>query len=199
MKLKNDEQDWIDAFKRGDDQALSYFFNLHHKSLRYFASRLIQDEEEAEDIVSACFVKLWNGDHSQVTSLQNIKAFLYISCRNACLDYLKKIKTKTAAQELYYKQSEQSEESVLSKIIESEVVEMLAGEIELLPDKCREVFKLIYFEHKKPDEIAAELGISPKTVSAHKTKAIELLKASILKKGLSNALFTAFLLFLDLH
>jgi len=199
MKIRHDEQYWIDAFKRGDDQALSHFFYLYHKSLRYFATRLVQDEEEAEDIVSACFVKLWKGDHEQVKTLQNIKAFLYISCRNACLDSLKSLKTKTAAQERYYQQLEQSEEPILRKIIESEVMEMLAHEIELLPDKCREVFKFIYFEHKKPDEIAAELGISPKTVSAHKAKAIELLKASVLKKGVNDALFLAFLLFLNKH
>jgi RNA polymerase sigma-70 factor (family 1) len=199
MKAKHDDQYWIDAFRNGDERALSHFFELHHKALRYFATRLIQDKEEAEDIILMCFSKLWNGDHHEVTSLQNVKAFLYISCRNACFNYLKKLKTKSAAQELYYKQLEQSEESVLNKIIETEVVAMLAQEIAHLPEKCQEVFKLMYFDHKKPDEIAGELGISVKTVSGHKAKAITLLKASILKKGISDALFLAFLLFLDNH
>jgi len=164
-----------------------------------FGRERIQDKEEAEDIILDCFAKLWNGDHAQVYSLQNIKAFLYISCRNACFNHLKKLKTKTAVQEEYSKQLDYSEESVLNKIIETEVVELLAQEIEHLPEKCREVFKLLYFDHKKPDEIARELGISVKTVSGHKAKAIEILKSSVTKKGISNTLFLALLLFLDNH
>ncbi len=198
-KVKHDEQYWVEAFRDGKESALAHFFELHHKALRYFATRLIQDKEEAEDIILDCFVKLWNGDHTEVHSLQNVKAFLYISCRNACFNYLKKLKTKTAAQEQYFKQLTLSEESVLNKIIETEVIEMLAAEIEYLPEKCREVFKLMYFDHMKPDEIANELGISVKTVSGHKAKAIELLKSAILKRGINDALFLAFLLFLDNH
>lgn len=195
-KGKEEENHWIEAFGKDEEKALAYFFDLHYKSLGYFANRLVHDNFQAEDIVAECFVKLWRGDRKNQNA-DSIKAFLYISCRNACLDYLRHLKVKTTVQQIYFNELEKSEETILANIVESEVMDMLAVEIELLPEKCREVFKLIYFDQKKTDEIARELGISPKTVRNHKAKAVELLKAAVLKKGLSGVMYLAFQLFLN--
>lgn len=192
-KATENEQYWVEAFRNGDEKGLTYFFELHYKSLQYFASRLIQDQMQAEDLVAECFVKLWKRER-EVHNAGNIKAFLYITCRNACLNYLRTVKTRTAAQEIYFQQLAMCEEDILANIVETEVLQMLVSEIDQLPEKCAEVFKLIYFEQKKTDEIAVKLGISPKTVRNHKAKAIELLRASLLKKGLSDSLYIAFLL-----
>lgn len=193
---KQDEAYWLNGFRNGDHQALSYFFDIHYKPLSYFATRLTLNEMEAEDIVANGFVKLWKR-HQDFETANNIKAFLYISCRNACLDYLKHLKRKTAAQEAYFKQLEESEETILHQIIEAEFLQLLNAEIELLPEKCGEVFKLLYFDGKKTDEIAAELDLSVKTVRNHKARAVALLKTSFLKKGMEDGLYLAFLLFLN--
>ncbi|MCD0489803.1 RNA polymerase sigma-70 factor [Pedobacter sp. MC2016-14] len=193
--IKKDEFYWLELFKRREENALAYFFDLHYKSLCYFSNRLILDEAEAEDIVADSFIRLWKGDQDNYTA-QSIKAFLYISCRNACFNYLKRIKVKTVAQEIYHNQLEMEDRTILNKIIKAEVLEMLVQEIELLPEKCREVFKLLYFEDKKTDEIALQLGISAKTVRNHKAKAIALIKVSILKKGITDAFYLACLIIL---
>lgn len=198
MKRKSgqEEAELMESFRNGEDKVLAYFFDLHYKSLCYFAVRLTQDAEQAEDIVSECFLKLWRG-RTEFQTAQNIKAFLYISCRNACLNHLKYLKRRNAAQELYFGQLQEGEDTILYQIIETEVLGILSKEIEELPDKCREVFKMIYVENKKTDEIAADLGISVKTVRGHKARAIELLKTQLLKKGMSAAVLLAFLLFTD--
>lgn len=198
MKRKSgqDEVELMESFRNGEDKTLAYFFDLHYKALCYFAVRLTQDTEQAEDIVSECFLKLWRS-RTEFQTAQNIKAFLYISCRNACLNHLKYLKRRNAAQELYFGQLQEGEDTILYQIIETEVLGILSKEIEELPDKCREVFKMIYVENKKTDEIAADLGISVKTVRGHKARAIELLKTQLLKKGMSAAVLLAFLLFTD--
>jgi len=191
-----DEQYWMERYRNGDERALSYFFDLHYRSLCYFAGRLLQDDEEAKDIVSGCFVKLWKSDR-EVETAQNIKAFLYISCRNACFNHLKQLGTRSRIQTEYYEQLAKEDDEVLYKIVRSEVLGILAREIDLLPEKCKEVFRLIYFEHKKTDEIALELNTNEKSVRYYKAKSIELLKSAMLKKGLSEGLYLAILLFLD--
>ncbi|TCC97174.1 RNA polymerase sigma factor [Pedobacter hiemivivus] len=127
-----DEYYWVQCFKQGDPDALAYFFDLHYKALCYFAERLIGDEAEAEDIVADCFLKLWKGDR-QIETAQNVKAFLYISCRNACMDYFRKLKVKTAAQEYTYRQLEHGEEGIFYEVVKTDVMEILAAEIESLP------------------------------------------------------------------
>jgi len=194
MNEKYDEQFWAASFREGNEEALAHFFKLHNKSLCFFANRLVQDAVEAEDIVSDCFLKLWKR-HKDFETSSNIKSFLYVSCRNACLDYLKHLKVKSAAQQNYFSQLTQSEETILYTIMEAEFLEILSQEIELLPEKCREIFKLIYFEGKKTDQIALDLELSVQTVRNQKTRAVELLKTAFFKKGMSTAFSLALLLF----
>ncbi len=197
-KGKKEERYWIETFQNGDEQALSHFFDLHYKSLCYFAGRLVQDDAEAEDIVSGCFVKLWKSERN-VETAESVKAFLYIACRNACFDYLRRLKVRTALQQEYYEQLETSDQTVLVKIVKTEVLDLLEKEIELLPEKCREVFRLFYFEHKKTPEVMEALGLNEKAVRYQKAKAIELLKTSLLKKRLMEGLYLALLFFLERH
>ncbi|TKC09150.1 RNA polymerase sigma factor [Pedobacter frigoris] len=192
---KNDQY-WIDALSGADETALSHFFKQYAKSLGYFTNRLVHDKQEAEDIVATCFIKLWQR-RSSFKTVDNIKAFLYLSCKNACLDYLRHVKVKTLAQERYLNQDPEAEETILYHIVKAEVLQVLNQEIEQLPNNYRQVFKLIYFENKKTDEIALELGLTPQTVRNYKTRTIELLKTAMIKRGVSSAGILALLLYLD--
>lgn len=192
---KTDEQYWMQQFANGNNAALEYFYAQHYKPLSYFSFRLLQNKLEAEDVVSECFVKIWERRASFKTEA-NVKAFLYITCRNECLTYLRDLKRRTAAQELYFNQLEQSGETILNEIIEAEFLHLLDKEIKLLPSKCREVFNLIYFEGKKTDEIALQLNLSVKTVRNHKANAVTILKTAFLKKGVTGPLYMALLMFI---
>jgi len=189
----DNERSLITSLARGDESALSHFFKLHQKSLGHFALRMIEDEAEAEDIVAGCFVKLWER-RGHFEDADKVKSFLYVSCRNACLNHLRHLKVKSASQQAFYQELEASSEDVLYKIVESEVLEAMHREIELLPENYREVFKRVYFDQQNTSEIAAELGINVQTVRNYKSRSVELLKASLLKKGLSSALALALLL-----
>ncbi|MBB5440663.1 RNA polymerase sigma-70 factor (ECF subfamily) [Pedobacter sp. AK017] len=195
-KETEDEHYWIEAFRNGDEKALAHFFDIHHKALCYFCNRLIDNNAEAQDIVAECFVKIWQRQHTFETA-RSIKAFLYITSRNACLDYLKQLKRRTTRQEDYFRQLEVVDITVLNHVVESEFLSILHQEVALLPDQCRKVFSLIYFEGKKTDEIAELMDLSIKTVRNHKARAIELLHHSFLKKGVSDALTLAIFIFLN--
>lgn len=199
MKNRTKDQDeyyWVQRFQQGDPEALGYFFDLHYKALCFFTEGLIDDQAEAEDIVADCFLKIWKGNR-KIETAQSIKAFLYVSCKNACIDYFRKLKVKTTAQEAAYRQLEKGEEIFFFEVVKADVMEILAAEIELLPEKHKEVFKLIYFDQMKTDEIALQLGLSVKTVRNYKALAIELIKNSIVRKGLKDALYIALLLYLE--
>ncbi len=196
MIVRQEGENWSAALRNDEDPALSFYFKLHAKSLVFFANRLVNDQHEAEDIVADCFVKVWERRKTFQTG-ENIKAFLYISCRNACLDYLRRLKVKSLAQQSYLNQREPGDDSILSNIITAEVLALLSEEITQLPDNYREVFKLMYFDLKKTDEIAAQLGLSVQTVRNYKARAIALLKTSMLKKGVSSIGVLALMFFIE--
>jgi len=192
---EQEELDWIALFKLGDERALSYFFKQHYRSLCYFVTKMIQDEAEAEDTVAVAFVKLWERRDNFETA-QSIKAFLFITCRNASLNYLKQLKRSTARQQEYLYHLEIMDTEVLNYVVESEFLNSLYMEVEQLPEQCRKVFSMLYFEGKKTDEIARSMDLSVKTVRNYKARAVEILHNAFLKKGISNALSLAVFIYL---
>lgn len=166
----------IAEFQKGDPQAFSSFFNLHYRSLCYFASQLVGTPPDAEDIVKDTYVKLWQ-KHADFATSQNIKAFLYITTRNACLNFLRHEQVKESSKkQLIYLEEEKGEEHVLNQMIKAELMREIYAEIEKLPGKRKEVFKLSYVEGMKNDEIAKHMGISIHTVKEHKGKALQFLR-----------------------
>ena len=168
--------DIIIDFKKGDPQAFSSFFHLHYRPLCYFAAQLVGNQQDAEDIIKDTYVKLWQ-KHTDFETSQNIKAFLYITTRNACLNFLRHIQVKESSRkELMYLEETKGEELVLNQMIRAELMQEIYSEIEKLPEKRREVFKLSYLEGLKNDEIATKMKISIHTVKEHKGKALQFLR-----------------------
>lgn len=192
LQIKADENYWMEEFLKGNVHALSFFFDLHYKPLLFFSRQLVQYNDEAEDIVSDCFFKLWQR-HQDFETPQKIKAFLYISCRNASLNFLQHLKVKMGAHKHILIDTEHGTDNVLSLIIRTEVLDLVSKEIDLLPEKMQVIFKMMYFDGKNTNEIAEALHLSVQTVRNQKTKAIDLLKIALFKKEVSAALFTAML------
>jgi RNA polymerase sigma-70 factor (family 1) len=166
------DPDIITEFKKGDPQAFSSFFHLHYRPLCYFASQLINSQQDGEDIVKDTFVKLWQ-KHTDFDSPQNIKAFLYITTRNACLNFLRHIQVKESfRKELIYLEEEKGEELVLNQMIRAELMQEIYSEIGKLPERRGEVFKMAYLDGLKNEEIAGQMNISIHTVAEHKAKAL---------------------------
>ncbi|WP_443937788.1 RNA polymerase sigma factor [Pedobacter sp. MW01-1-1] len=193
--IVKDDQYWITEFNSGSNEGLAYFFELFHRPLCHFVNNILADSDEAEDIVADCFLKLWK-KRNDFSEQQHIKAFLYIAAKNACLNYLQHLKVRSSSQEQLLLQLGSTEDTIVNSIIKSEILQSIYREIEELPDKMKEIFKLIYFENESTDKIADKLGLSVQTVRNQKTKAIQLLKNSLLKKGLSSAVISSFFFFI---
>jgi RNA polymerase sigma factor (sigma-70 family) len=58
------------------------------QNLYRFASGILKDSHEAEDVVQDIFLKLWNM-RDRMEEIKNINAFTYKMTRNICLDKLK--------------------------------------------------------------------------------------------------------------
>lgn len=179
--------DPFDAFKKGDPRALQVIFKLFYPSLCVFAERMLRDRPAAEDIAGETMVKLWNR-HGDFENMQNIKAFLYITTRNACLNMLKQMQRETLSKKQLAYLSGDKEGFILNEIIHMEVLAEIRREIENLPAQCRRIFKMSYYEGKKNQEIAELLNISVHTVKNQKARAIQLLKVKLPDRNLVTLL-----------
>jgi RNA polymerase sigma-70 factor (family 1) len=166
----------LQAFTTGKPKGFNAIFNLYHTQICYFCEKITGSREEGEDIAAQTFSKLFRM-HTQFNTLNNIKAFLFITARNNCLDYLRSLQRKRS----HEKQLSElvDEKMVDNKIIESVIIKEVYEAIEQLPTECKRVFKLLYVYGMKSAEIAQELSITQSTVRNHKKRAIELLRISL--------------------
>ncbi|MFA4868811.1 MAG: RNA polymerase sigma-70 factor [Pedobacter sp.] len=153
-------------------------FNQNYGSLCYFAFQLIADKSIAEDLVQDAFVAYWSNKENVSTHPLAIKDFLYTAVRNSCLNLIRRKKVL----ERYLNsrnETDFSEEKIVHKIIESELIEKLYQAINTLPDGCKKVFKLGYLEGLSNTKIAETLNISVNTVRAQKQRGLKALKTRL--------------------
>lgn len=168
----------INQFKNGNSNSLSIIFNLHYTPLCFFAERLIDDKEEAEDIVVNAFVKLWEA-RPEVRTMQSLKSYLYRVTRNDCFNYLRKAeRTSKLRSDLSYLLSGRDQE--LESIIKAEIFDKIYNALNTLPPQCRKIAWMSFIDGLRNQQIADLLNISIHTVKNQKLRAISLLKMKLL-------------------
>jgi RNA polymerase sigma-70 factor (family 1) len=164
---------------QSDEAAFEQLFFEMHAALCLLANGILHHEETAKDIVADIFLKFWEKKES-LSHVKNVKAFLYTSTRNRCLDYLKKQKPESGVEQasLENQWKETSDNHFLQAIYDAETTRQLYRAIESLPPECRKVVEL-GLEGFSTNEIAEKLGISSSAVSNQKSRAVKLLKAQL--------------------
>lgn len=177
--------DLLIEFSQGSPHAFQAIFDSFRMRIFYFVKKLIDDRLTAEEITSDTFVKLYRL-HDRFNTYNNIQAFLFITARNASLDFLKyRQRQREHLTELQHHE-EQSPEADLPLFadtdIQADVLQFIYNEIEKLPLRSRQIFKLFYVEGLNVHEISEKMGISPQTVSNQKTSALKVLRMKVLDR-----------------
>lgn len=159
------------------DECSKQLFTTFYPSLCLFANRLLNNFDEAEDIVQNVFITLLH-KKVKIDQITSLKAYLYSSVHNACINHIKRQayiseKMKNFEQEVY------EENSYLLHRIESEVMEEIFQTIERLPEECRRVFKLSYIDGMEVCKVAETLHISENTVKTQRLRARKFLKENL--------------------
>ena len=168
----------ITTLQAGDITAFEMIFKNFYQPLCNYAYSFVQDRDEAEEIVQATFLSVWE-KRNNLSIHTGVKPYLYAMVRNASLNVLKheKIKQQHAAVELAV--AERSTESVSRTVMASELEERIFKALNKLPEQCRLVFKLSRFEELKYAEIADQLNISVKTVENQMGKALKIMREQL--------------------
>ncbi|MEN7551734.1 RNA polymerase sigma-70 factor [Rapidithrix thailandica] len=146
-------------------------YNQHFDKLYTYAKIITKSEEMAKDIVADVFFYLWKRQ-PDFTSIKELDAYLFISVKNLSIRAVAK-KTKRAVSLNRHHATQWIEELNPEKLLlEKELMEVMDGAIDTLPDQCQLVFDLVKGKHLKYSEVANELGISEGTVKNHIIKAL---------------------------
>lgn len=146
-------------------------FKRLYVPLGMFAIRFVDNADDAEDIVQDAFVKTWQQLQSGI-EIANIKAYLYIAVRNACVVFLNHRSQSAGLDEL-------SDQVSAEAIDTSERDARIWETIDRLPDRCREIFLMSKRDGMTNEEISQELNLSIQTVKNQITKAFKNLREAL--------------------
>jgi len=173
----------LDLVKGDNMEAFEELYNRHWKNLYAFAYKRVRSKEVAEEIVQDFLANLWAGRKTMMIKT-SFEGYIYTAIRNLVFNYIAKETRRKAYShflELFKVDADNSTEEMITT---RDLQENIEKGLDNLPEKCRSVFELSRHENKSNKEIAAELGISEKTVEGHLTKAIKRLRVT-----LNSALF----------
>lgn len=163
----------------GSKTAFDELFNSHYSRLVAFAKQYTKQAESAEEITSELFVKLWL-KRDTLSSVLNPQVYLYVSVKNACLNFIRSNKKRVTLFVEEEKNANNEKASGNDSTIEDkELQKLLDAAVASLPEQRMLIFKLIKEDGLKPTAVAQILGLSKRTVENQLYKAVKTLAEAI--------------------
>jgi RNA polymerase sigma-70 factor (ECF subfamily) len=139
----------------------------HEPALRAYLHARFPLLADQDDLVQESYLRLLKA--RAAGKIRHARAFLFTTARNAALDFFRRRRTAAAEPITDFTASRVLEDSppLVEIVTQQQELEVLAEAVEALPERCRQVVLLRYFDGLAYKEIAARLGISPETVKVH--------------------------------
>jgi len=181
-KKNSVELDWLASIREGDDQAFEKLFHEYYLPLTRFAWRYTESKAIAEELVQDLFLEIWE-NRKTWTPFGNLRPCLYRIVKGKCLNHLKHCKIKLKYDKrwveewtatTYWPDGSDSDEEEIQGILNS-----LNQAVELLPERCKMIYKLHRMDGLTYPEIAEVMEISQKTVESQMSRALRILREKL--------------------
>ena len=169
---RTDGELW-NEIKSGDVESLRLLHDRYFFPLCNFANKSLRLPSVAEELVSTCFLRLWE-QRKTIAIHQSVKSYLYVMVRNQVTDYVRSNKGKTVTTS-----SEIPDIPAEAEINDQEFYADLYRAIGRLPEQRRRILEMAAFESMTYNEIAEQLNISVNTVKTQMGRAYRFLKEDL--------------------
>jgi RNA polymerase sigma-70 factor (ECF subfamily) len=180
--LDTNSKEFVNSLKSGSEAAFTLLFNQFNLSLCSYAYRILNNNNDAKEIVHNTFCNIWDNRKS-IEINESLKSYLYKSVYNNCISLLRKRKqyakyVELGLGDLYFNRIVQNPHAEL-RIIDSETRKIILSAIEDLPKRCRDIFVKCKIDGLSYPKVAEELNISVKTVEAQMSIALKRLRKNL--------------------
>ena len=161
----------MDRVRIRDMDALKQIYNEYSAYVYRIAFSILGHREDAEDVASDVFVKLWE-KANQVERRGSHKGYLATVTRNLAIDYLRKTSRNQALDE-HAIENEPAKVDLEKTVVDGVFVEQM---LDSLDADQREILHLKYYGELTLDEIASVMSLPVGTVNWKYAKARSLLR-----------------------
>lgn len=167
------DKEYVRELKNGSIFAFNQLFESYSSRLYAFGLKYLKSEADAEELVQDVFLKIWR-NRAKIKVDESFHSYLFTIAFNQIRDYFR---YKGLYLDLEVNMStNQGDNSTETSIVYRSVLEQIATLLEKLPPKKQQIFRLSRFEGKSAKEIAALVGVSPKTVDNQISEVIKFLR-----------------------
>jgi RNA polymerase sigma-70 factor (ECF subfamily) len=157
---------------------LKTLFARYYDRLLYFAWQYVHDKETARDLIQDAFITYWHKANEVSVEETQIRNYLYVNVRNACLKHIRHVEVAGKYQDTL-KPEPAEEAQGADRIIRAEVIGEIYRVIDSLPEPYRRISRMSYIEGLKNQEIADQTGVPLNTVKSQKQKALQLIRLKV--------------------
>lgn len=153
------------------EQMFKALFESNYDKLYYAALVIVNDEEEARNIVDDMFASLWEKFDPQSHTYNS--SYLHKVVKHRSLDYKKKIKIREQYAESYRLSFD---EQMADYDIQEERLKTIENVMAQMSRQTKFVLDQCYMEGKKYTEVADMLGITRDGVKKHIMKGLKMMR-----------------------
>lgn len=165
----------------GDRAGLEGLYKIYSMDLFRFGLSILPDEDFIQDCIQEVFIDLWKY-HRTLQPANNVKVYIFKSLSRKISREISKEKKWKKEQLKESNTMDYSIESIEPRIIENQKEEDLkiriAGALQHLPPRQKEVILYLFFEDFSYEEVSKIMGINLRSVYTLAWKAISTLKKS---------------------
>lgn len=170
--IHDQELQWIEEAKGGDQQAFHCLYQLHHKRVYALCWRMLADKDSAEDVCQEVFVQLWQ-KIADFRGESKFSTWLHSVASNIVLGHLRK--QKNWLQRVFSIEDQDLPDAYVN-MLEFDQLDQLDKQIMKLPERARLVFVLFAVEGYRHEEISKMLSMAVGTSKAQYHRARGLLR-----------------------
>lgn len=120
----------------------------------------MNDEGDTEDVLQETFINIWV--KRKELKIENLKSYLYNAVRNNAISKLRKDHLSQFQENLI--DNITIEASIEEQLDEIDLKKSIEMEINKLPTRCREIFKMSRYQNYSIKEISKHFNITHRTV-----------------------------------
>lgn len=173
-----EERQLVAGLQSGDPKAFEALFRAYASGLAGFALSYLHAPDVAEDVVQAVFVSLWMNRHS-LRPEHGLRAYLFAAVRNRALNFLRDEASQRRTAESIIAIGGANAPAADAHVVVADLHRQVRAIVAGMPPRCREVFLLLRTQALSYAEVASVLGIAPKTVEIHMSRALAILRARL--------------------
>ena len=153
MRKEEDDIELLKGIAQGDESAYKELFLRYYAQLVVFARKVVNDDDLARELVQDVIVAFYE-KRKEIKIHSSLKAHLYQSVRNRCLNQIKHSQIRRDHHANIYLTKKNDEAYIEDKLQEAELEQRIISVIQTLPTQCKRIFEMSRFDGISNQEIA---------------------------------------------